>query len=119
TIAQALLITLVIFVRASTIWIPLGLMVYCAILLARRARQGHGLSSTWRQAWPLAALLTVLILCSIALRSSLDDTYKRSGDLGHHTIWHPIYYSLQTHPEWNAKYGASHGNAIGDEQPRA
>ena len=59
----------------------------------------------------------------MAFQSQLHALYQNGNNLTRHVIWSEIYYGLQSHPEWTAKYGSAHrvkGEiATGDDVPMA
>ena len=63
-------------------------------------------------------MLSVIFLAyTMYTTHSLHPLYGSLGGTGYHSVWHSIYYSLQMHPDWDLKYGASHQHATGDQQP--
>src|SRR5262249_37103017 len=73
--------------------------------------------------WPVLLVLVVLVATHLKFETHLHPLYSGEQRLRHHSIWHEIYYGLQQHPQWIAKYSNAHqinGKiATGDEQPIA
>jgi hypothetical protein len=108
---QSSIIIFAISIRAVAIWLPFGLAILgTALWLSRRSP---------RSVWPLGILLGIWVVHAVYIIQVLNPVYGRTGSTGSHTAWHSIYYSLQMHPDWNAKYGESHRHATGDNQPWA
>jgi hypothetical protein len=108
---QASIVVFAISIRAVAIWVPFGLVILgTALWLSRRSP---------RSLWPLGMLLGIWVVHAVYIIQVLNPIYARTGGTGSHTIWHSIYYSLQVHPNWKTKYGESHRNATGDNQPWA
>ena len=116
---QAAIVVLAWWIRASAIWVPFGLVVLAAGILFAAAWRACGMRKSLQRVWPAGVLAGVILLHSAYVAVALDPIYGEVGDLAHHTIWHPVYYALQAHPDWRSKYGPSHDHAIGDDQPRA
>jgi hypothetical protein len=108
---QASIVVFAISIRAVAIWVPFGLAVLgTALWLSRRCP---------RSLWPLGMLLGIWVVHAVYIVQVLDPIYARMGGTGSHSVWHSIYYSLQAHPNWKAKYDESHRYATGDNQPWA
>ena len=75
------------------------------------------------QCWPVLLVLIVLVGAHLKFEMDLHPLYRDGMRPPHHGIWREIYYGLQQHPHWIAKYGDTHrinGKiATGDEQPIA
>jgi hypothetical protein len=115
---QSALIVFAVWVRAPAIWVPFAILAL-ALTLAALAFRRAGAAGAALVAWPAGLLIAVWLLQSVYASLAVNPVYRERGDTPHHTIWHPIYYSLQLHPSWEAKYGASHNNERGDRQPQA
>jgi len=145
-IGQALILYFVIRIRLSAAWAvgPLLVGAMLAVLRPRKGirnseRQTHaghkpGLAdaaartpvtffSSLHACWPVLLVLVVLVGTHLKFETYLHPLYSGEQRLRHHSIWHEIYYGLQQHPQWTAKYGNAHqinGKiATGDEQPIA
>jgi hypothetical protein len=75
------------------------------------------------QCWPVLLVFIVLVGAHLKFEMHLHPLYRDGMRLPQHGIWREIYYGLQQHPQWIAKYGDTHrinGKiATGDEQPIA
>jgi hypothetical protein len=116
---QASVIAFVWSIRGSTIWVPFGICLLSIGIAFGIRWRGGSWGEALRRIWPTAGLIVVCTLHSVYIATTMDPIYQKIGDLGNHETWHPIYYSLQLHPQWAAKYGPMYGNAVGDEQPKA
>jgi hypothetical protein len=112
---QACLLVFALWIRASAVWMPFGLILLgCGIALrSLRLRQPAEL----RFLWGFGILIGVWMVHSLYVAQALNPVYSDKGAPGYHTVWHSIYYSLQFHPDWGAKYGPTHDNVRGDELP--
>ena len=106
---QASIITFAISIRAVALWVPFGLALFgIALWLTRRSP---------RHLWQFGMLSVIFLAYTMYTTHSLHPLYGSLGGTGYHSVWHSIYYSLQMHPDWDLKYGASHQHATGDQQP--
>lgn len=124
-IAQSLVIGLVIHIRSTGVYLPIALFVAalgCCVVQwwsARGETARASLQSIARLSWPaVVAIVTVVIFIQTAL-SARHPVYRVDGAFGRHTYWHSIYYSLQFHPQFQARFGAMHENRTGDAMPYA
>ena len=114
-IAQSVIFSFVVSVRASAIWgavaiVALGVVLLFSELWARK-KLAPG-------SWGLAVLLTVGLVYTVHLSRSLHPVYKTDGALGYHGLWHALFYQFQQNRDWEEKYAASYGNAVGDMLPQ-
>jgi hypothetical protein len=81
----------------------------------RRIRWGDAL----RPCWPGFAALACLAVTVTLAATAADTRIPETGGMRLHTFWEPLYYELQTHPDWDRKYGAYHNHQTGDAVPQA
>jgi hypothetical protein len=97
----------------------LGVVILAVGVFYTSVRSAYSERQALQRVWAGGVVATAMILHTAYVAVALDPVYRRMGDLAHHTIWHPFYYALQSHPNWTSKYGPSHDYAVGDDQPRA
>jgi len=114
-IAQSVILFFVVSVRSSAVWAAVAIVALGVVLL---------FSELWARkklapgSWGLAVLLTVGLVYTVHLSRSLHPVYKTDGALGYHGLWHALFYQLQQNRDWQEKYAASYGNAVGDTLPQ-
>src|SRR5262249_47998311 len=110
---QAIIVALVIHVRAATAWSLVALVVCWIFLLGwhrRGLRRSLSVALNWR--WPrslygLAMYLLAVTAFQYGTVLSLHSVYQRDHAYAHHNLSHGLLYSLQFHPEWESRYLAS------------
>ena len=121
-IGQALILYFVIRIRLSAAWVVGPLLVGAMLAVLRPRKRIRKLGSVLH-CWPMLLVVVVLVGAHLKFATYLHPLYSGEQRLRHHSIWHEIYYGLQQHPQWIAKYGNAHqinGKiATGDEQPIA
>jgi hypothetical protein len=119
-IGQALILYFVIRIRLSAVW-AVGPLLVAAMLVVLRPRKDIPKLGWVLHCWPVLLVLAVLVGAHLKFEADLHPLYSGEQRLRHHSIWHEIYYGLQQHPQWIAKYGNAHKIndkiAMGDEQP--
>jgi hypothetical protein len=76
-----------------------------------------------RQCWPALLFLLTALCVHVAFESRLHPVYRQGNHLTRHAFWPEVFYGLQSHPQWAAKYGSMYliGDemAVGDQLPVA
>jgi hypothetical protein len=132
-LAQSLLLSLAIEIRASASWTVLTICLAAIAVLLRlrkeapRPTAGSGTLAVagrlGRRLWPVLASVAVVIAAQLYLSAALDQAYRRDGASPHHVVWHAIFYSLQFNPAWEGRFASQYtfeGRiARGDDLPLA
>lgn len=118
---QSLLVCLAIQIRVTAAWIPLGfLLVLLGVAACRlflKSASGFPLPSL-ASCWPLGVCLLAATVSHVGTKLSFHpQAYGQKGSMSSHTLWHAVYYSLQGHPEYQAKYAAAHDFKVDDDMP--
>jgi hypothetical protein len=114
-ITQSIIFLFVTSIRDSIIWAALGIFVVGVLVAIREFRAKRSFVGSM---WSPAVLLIIGVLQTLLLSSSLHPVYREGGELGHHGLWHALFYQLQYHPDWNQKYASRYDNASGDTLPQ-
>jgi hypothetical protein len=64
--------------------------------------------------WPTAIAIGCVILAMIATAGAADHRLAKIGGMRMHSFWEPVFYDLQSNPEWQTKYARQFHNATGD-----
>jgi hypothetical protein len=122
-VGQCALIAIAIHMRGSTLWVVIALLATWAFIAAvawlrRRVMlvDLFGLRSTLSVFVP-AALITSVLAIIVVTKTAAHPLYKAHGEILSHTFWHGVFYALQTHPDWDRKYGNGIGGPGGDAMP--
>jgi hypothetical protein len=126
-IFQSGIIFFAIHMRVSAIWWAPAIFAAAVTLFLLSLKGLSTRCDSWRVAihrgltaqWPALIVLVVVFGGLKLVGWSLHPTYRQGGWVSYHTVWHAIYYSLQTHPQYVEKYGADHEGKSGDEMPVA
>jgi hypothetical protein len=118
---QSLLVCFAIQIRVTAAWIPLGfLLVLLGVTVCRlflKSGSGFPLPSL-ASCWPLGVCLLAATVSHVWTRLSFHpQAYGQKGSMSSHTLWHAVYYSLQGHPQYQAKYAAAHDFKVDDDMP--
>jgi hypothetical protein len=110
---QAVLMVGAGHVRATAYWSVIAVGLCCALVVGVswwRGAARRGLLRCWPGLVVLAALAGGVLLTTM----TTDGRLASMGGMRGHALWQPLYYNLQTHPDWQAKYGEEHQGATGD-----
>jgi hypothetical protein len=121
---QSALFAFALQIRSPVVWAVLALAALWLVggALAWRHGRSWRLLSDWRRSRSASVPIIVLaVLLSARLLSAvtLHPVYHATGDVPRHTFWQGLLSSLQLHPQWVKKYGASVDNAADDAMPAA
>jgi len=118
---QSSLVCLAIQIRVTGAWIPLGfLLVLLGVAVCHFfPKSGSGFPlPRLASCWPLGVCLLAATVSHVGTRLSFHpQAYGQKGSMSSHTLWHAVYYSLQGHPQYQAKYAAAHDFKVGDDMP--
>ncbi len=112
--AQSIILVFILHVRVSAVWILLGLVLIGAVVSIQELRKRR-FAPIWL--WSLGILAAVLYMQSFYVSATLHPVYRAKGEITRHVLWHAVFYSLQFHPDWKAKYAARFDNTAYDELP--
>lgn len=121
-IIQASILYFVIHIRVTGAWMLatlacLALVALTPVLVRKYLKRHLALPV---RLWPLALTFGTYLLLSGLVMISLSSAYRSGGYIGHHALWHSIYYSLAYNPEFELKYkDKHHGLVAGDDMPYA
>jgi len=122
---QGAIIFFAMHIRSTAEWVPAGLALVALAGTAfawRQLRQGS-LPSRVAAAvgfqWPALIVLCAVAVGGMAVKASLNETYKRDGWLTQHAFWHSVYYSFLYNPGYYPYYDDLHDHRTGDDMPIA
>jgi hypothetical protein len=113
-IAQSIIFLFVLSIRDSVIWAALGIVAVGVLVAIREFRANRRFVGSM---WGLAVLLIIASLQTLFLAFNPHSVYGKGGELGHHGLWHALFYQLQYHPDWQKRYASEYDNASGDNLP--
>jgi hypothetical protein len=111
---QCVILTFAIFIRATAVWILVGVVLLNFLIAIREVLGGR---FKFTRLWVTGALLAVWAAHYVVVSLALHPAYRERGEITHHVFWHAVFYQLQFHPLWNEKYGAQFDGATYDELP--
>ncbi len=106
-VIQAGMVVLGCWIRSSAVWVPVALLIL-AVAIAINSR-------SLRALWSFGLLAAFWLMHGVYLTHGLHPAYRQRGDIPRHPVWHAVFFSLQQHPEWGAKYAPRYGNPTGDD----
>jgi hypothetical protein len=111
--AQAFILAFAFHVRTPVAWVAMALAASWLVLFCqRRGDPGATLREAvdWRSTisvYPLAVFSAAIAGTSLAVAASLHPLYAQERAYAYHPVSPGLIYSLQFHPQWEAKYAAS------------
>lgn len=105
--------------REAILWLILFLCVLAILKFLTILANGRGstrklagralLTSTW----PVMLLLGGLLAQQWHISATMHPTYKTDDFLSHHLHYHNAFLGLQSHPDWQKRFGSVYANADG------
>jgi hypothetical protein len=112
---QAMLTAAAADFRSLAFATPLALTICCIVFSMRELwRHKQSLREILPRYWPAYVIFACIGLGALLQAETADPRIAASGGMRFHTFWEPVYYDLQLHPQWQAKYAAQHQGATGD-----
>jgi hypothetical protein len=114
-VLQSLILIFAFWIRASAIWVIFATILLAVILTIHELRS-HKFKLL--RLWSIGIFAGIWTLQALYVSIVLHPVYKQKGEITHHVLWHSVFYPLQFHPKWNAKYAAQYDNATFDVLPQ-
>jgi hypothetical protein len=89
------------------------------LILCLKLRRHLYWADAARRCWPVLVVLSCVAVVITLTGIGADPRIAKIGGMRSHTIWEPLYYDLQKHPDWDAKYAAAHNHQTADAAPQA
>jgi hypothetical protein len=106
--------------RSLAYWAEIAIVAVCFVLVVyRRWRLNRRWRDAFRPCWPVLVTMGCLTVTVTLAGASADPRIAEIGGMRLHTIWEPLYYDLQKHPDWEEKYAAAHHYQHADAVPKA
>ena len=112
---QGFILSVALLQRMTVLWV-----VSAAVLLATLAWMFCRRSPKYRTQGKrhiaiVAALLGIVVLTNVYTKAVTHPGSAANGDTAGHTLWWPLFYNLQFHPDWETRYAPDYGNRTGDD----
>jgi hypothetical protein len=111
---QAMILAAAADFRSLTFSTALALTLTCLLLLLLDLRRTP-LVRALRRYWPLCPIALCVVTSFMLQAAAADPRIAVTHSMRYHTFWEPLYFDLQHHPQWVAKYAAEHHWATGDD----
>lgn len=112
-VPQAILLTAAADFRSLSYTAVIALTICCLVLLIIDRHRLTLPQAAWR-CWP-AYLILLCVAAGAGLQARAADTrIALLGGMRYHTFWEPLFWNLETSPDWKSKYRAQFQGATGD-----
>jgi hypothetical protein len=113
-VLQSVILIFAFWIRSTAIWVLAALSLLAIAVALWKILQRR---FNWRALWCWGILLGVWALQASLGSIALHPVYRHKGEISHHVVWRSLFYQLQFHPRWEAKYASQYDHAVYDELP--
>jgi hypothetical protein len=114
---QGVILGIAILQRTTVQWVLVAAVLLSALhWIFRRHSPSYQLLKR-RYYLLLGGIFGIVLLTNVYLAVTSHPGLAANGYVARHNVWHALFYNLQTHPDWKARYGAEYDNKDGDFLP--
>lgn len=110
---QGIILCLAIQQRTTVYWVVIAALLLAAVQWAF-LRRHTPIEQQKRYTLILAVLLALVVLNNVYIKMTTHPGLAAKGFTATHTLWGSLFYSIQDHPDWNARYSAEFEHNVGD-----
>jgi hypothetical protein len=112
---QGLILSVALLQRATVLWVVPAAVLLAALVWMFCRRSPKYRTQGKRHIAIVGALLGIVVLANVYTKAVTHPGSAANGYTSGHTLWWPLFYNLQWHPDWPRRYAPDYGNRTGDD----
>jgi hypothetical protein len=112
---QGFILSVALLQRMTVLWVVLAAVLLATLVWMFCRRSPKYRTQGKRHIAIVGALLGIVVLTNGYTKAVSHPGSAANGYTAGHTLWWPLFYNLQTHPDWKTRYAPDYGNRTGDD----